>query len=100
MNGGQRKNRCELFHSCGKITSLSSAASAGAHPSTWSLDRWLHEVNKTGQKGILMPEEPALAQSDHISVQVFHIWACSFSTSTVFYPNRQNEGPPQERLVF
>lgn len=37
------ENRCEMFHSSGKITSLSSAADTGADPSTWSLDRLLQK---------------------------------------------------------
>lgn len=63
------------------------------------------EVNKvrTGQRGILVPEEPALAQTEHISVQLLHICTCSFSTSTVytaFTQNPKSEGPPLGRLVF
>lgn len=59
-----------MFHSSGKITFHSSAASTGADPSTWSLDRLLQKVNKvrTGQRGILVPEEPTLAQTEHISL--------------------------------
>lgn len=85
-----------MFHSSGKVTSHSSAANTGADPSTWSLDRLLQKVNKvrTGQRG----EEPALAQAgSDISVQLLHICACSFSTSTVytaFTQNPKREGPP------
>lgn len=66
----REENRCEMFHSCGEITCLSSAANRGADPSTWSLDRLLHKVNKmrTGQRGILVTEKPTLAQTERISL--------------------------------
>lgn len=66
----REENRCEMFHSCGKITCPSSAANTGADPSTWSLDRLLHKVNRvrTGQRAILVTEKPTLAQIEHISL--------------------------------
>lgn len=102
----REENRCEMFHSCGEITCLSSAANRGADPSTWSLDRLLHKVNKmrTGQRGILVTEKAYLSSNwTHFSVQVFHVRACSFFTSTdytAFTQNPKREGLPLGTLAF